>query len=73
MLNGHIHQVMQKVEGRVTFHTARSTAFPQSQPGRGTPGPMRDLPAERLRSMLGLTAVSYVENAGSLAIVDTTL
>jgi Icc protein len=73
VLNGHIHQVMQKVEGRVTFHTARSTAFPQSQPGRGTPGPMRDLPAERLRSMLGLTAVSYIENAGSLAIVDATL
>jgi 3',5'-cyclic AMP phosphodiesterase CpdA len=73
VLNGHIHQVMQKVEGKVTFHTARSTAFPQSQPGRGTPGPMRDLPAEKLRSMLGLTAVSYVENAGSLAIVDSTL
>jgi hypothetical protein len=34
---------------------------------------MRDLPAERLRSMLGLTAVSYVENAGSLAIVDAAL
>jgi len=73
VLNGHIHQVMQKVEGKVTFHTARSTAFPQSQPGRGTPGPMRDLPAGRLKSTLGLTAVSYVENAGSLAIVDSTL
>jgi 3',5'-cyclic AMP phosphodiesterase CpdA len=73
VLNGHIHQVMQKVEGKVTFHTARSTAFPQSQPGRGTPGPMRDLPAERLKSNLGLTAVSYVENAGPLAIVDSTL
>jgi 3',5'-cyclic-AMP phosphodiesterase len=73
VLNGHIHQVMQKVEGKVTFHTARSTAFPQSQPGKGTPGPMRDLPAERLKSTLGLTAVSYVENAGSLAIVDSTL
>jgi hypothetical protein len=64
---------MKKVEGRVTFHTARSTAFPQSQPGKGTPGPMRDLPAERLRSMLGLTSVSYVENGGSLAIVDAAL
>jgi len=73
VLNGHIHQVMQKVEGRVTFHTARSTAFPQSQPGKGTPGPMRDVPAERLRSMLGLTSVSYVENAASLAIVDSAL
>jgi Icc protein len=73
VLNGHIHQVMQKVEGNVTFHTARSTAFPQSQPGKGTPGPMRNLPAEKLKSTLGLTAVSYVENAGSLAIVDSTI
>ena len=33
VLNGHIHQLMQKVEGNVTFHTARSTAFPQPAPG----------------------------------------
>src|SRR5271166_513617 len=33
VLNGHIHQVMQKVEGNVTFHTAMSTAFPQPKPG----------------------------------------
>jgi Icc protein len=73
VLNGHIHQVMQKVEGKVTFHTARSTAFPQSEPGKGTPGPVRDLPAARLKAALGLTSVSYVENAGALAIVDSTL
>jgi Icc protein len=73
VLNGHIHQVMQKVEGKVTFHTARSTAFPQSEPGKGTPGPIRNLPADRLKSTLGLSTVSYVENPGSLAIVDTTL
>jgi Icc protein len=73
VLNGHIHQVMQKVEGNVTFHTARSTAFPQSPPGRGTPGPMRDLPADRLKSTLGLTAVAYVENSSPLAVVDSTL
>ena len=60
VLNGHIHQVLQKVEGNVTFHTARSTAFPQSEPGKGTPGPIRDLPAEKLKAHLGLTAVSYV-------------
>jgi hypothetical protein len=64
---------MQKVEGNVTFHTARSTAFPQSEPGKGTPGPMRDLPAEKLKAALGLTTVSYVENPGSLAIVDSTI
>ena len=34
VLNGHIHQIMQKVEGNVTFHTAASTAFPQPEPGK---------------------------------------
>jgi hypothetical protein len=73
VLNGHIHQVLQKVEGKVTFHTARSTAFPQSEPGKGTPGPIRDLPAEKLKSVLGLSTVSYRENTGSLAVVDSTI
>jgi 3',5'-cyclic AMP phosphodiesterase CpdA len=73
VLNGHVHQVLRKVEGKVTFHTARSTAFPQSEPGKGTPGPVRDLPAGKLKSALGITAVSYVENSGSLAVVDSTL
>jgi 3',5'-cyclic-AMP phosphodiesterase len=74
VLNGHIHQIMQKVEGKVTFHTARSTAFPQPAPGTApSPGPMKNVPAEKLRSMLGMTTVSYVENKGSLAVVDTTL
>jgi 3',5'-cyclic-AMP phosphodiesterase len=73
VLNGHIHQVMQKVEGKATFHTARSTAFPQSEPGKGSPGPMRNLPAGQLKHTLGLSAVSYTENPGSLAIVDSTL
>ncbi|HLW64688.1 MAG TPA: metallophosphoesterase [Gemmataceae bacterium] len=73
VLNGHIHQVMQKVEGKVVFHSARSTAFPQSEPGKGTPGPMRNVPADRLRSMLGLTTVKYVEHETSLAIADPNL
>src|SRR5579862_8061358 len=73
VLNGHIHQILQKVEGKVTFHTARSTAFPQSEPGKGTPGPMRDLPADKLKAALGLTRVAYVENPGNLAIVDSTI
>jgi 3',5'-cyclic AMP phosphodiesterase CpdA len=73
VLNGHIHQAMRKVEGRVTFHTARSTAFPQSEPGKGTPGPVRDLPAGRLKGALGISTVSYVETPGSLAVVDSTL
>jgi 3',5'-cyclic AMP phosphodiesterase CpdA len=73
VLNGHIHQVMQKVEGRMAFHTARSTAFPQVEPGKGTPGPVRDLPAGKLRSVLGLTTVKYVERGGPLAVADSTL
>ena len=73
VLNGHIHQVLQKVEGNVIFHTARSTAFPQSEPGKGTPGPIRDLAAAKLKSTLGLSTVSYVENRGSLTIVDSTI
>src|SRR5579883_1034281 len=73
VLNGHIHQAMQKVEGKVTFHAARSTAFPQSKPGVGTPGPMRGVPADKLKSVLGISTVSYVENPGALAIVDSPL
>jgi Icc protein len=73
VLNGHIHQVMQKVEGKATFHTARSTAFPQGEPGKGAPGPVRNFPADRLRSVLGLTTVAYVERESSLAVADPTL
>jgi 3',5'-cyclic AMP phosphodiesterase CpdA len=74
VLNGHIHQILQKVEGNVTFHTARSTAFPQPAPGAAaSPGPTKNVAADQLKKMLGLTSVSYVENSGSLAIVDQTL
>ncbi len=74
VLNGHIHQVMQKVEGTLAFHTARSTAFPQPAPGTApSPGPIKDLPAGRLRAMLGVATISRVEGQGALAIVDTPL
>lgn len=73
VLNGHIHQTVQKVEGTMTFHTACSTAFPQPKPGMAKgPGPMV-VPASELRSLLGLTTVSYVEHESHLAIVDTQL
>jgi Icc protein len=73
VLNGHIHQVMQKVEGNVTFHTAMSTAFPQPAPGQApSPGPMK-VPAERLRSVLGVTEINFVRGRHALAIVDSTL
>jgi len=74
VLNGHIHQVMQKVEGNITFHTARSTAYPQPAPGTApAPGPIKDVPAEKLRSTLGVTDVNYVAKVGQLAVVDEAL
>ena len=73
VLNGHIHQIMQKVEGHVSFHTAMSTAFPQPAPGTApAPGPMR-VEASRLRSVLGIADVTFIPGRGSLAIVDATL
>jgi 3',5'-cyclic AMP phosphodiesterase CpdA len=73
VLNGHIHQTMQKVEGKVTFHTAASTAFPQPKPGEGpSPGPMK-VPAEQLRSILGITNVNYVRSRHALGIIDSSL
>jgi len=73
VLNGHIHQILQKVEGGVTFHTARSTAFPQPAPGAGPgPGPMT-VPAGELRGMLGVREVRYVPGREPLAVVDTAL
>ena len=73
VLNGHIHQVMQKVEGNVTFHTARSTAFPQPAPGTApSPGPMK-VDASKLRSVLGIASVNFKMGDQPLAIIDTPL
>jgi plastocyanin len=73
VLNGHIHQIMQKVEGHVSFHTALSTAFPQPAPGTApSPGPLKVEP-ERLKSVLGIASVAFVPGRGQLAIVDGTL
>ena len=74
VLNGHIHQILQKVEGNVTFHTARSTAFPQPEPGKAeSPGPIKNIAAEKLKSYLGLTRVDVVQHTGMLATTDSTL
>jgi 3',5'-cyclic AMP phosphodiesterase CpdA len=73
VLNGHIHQIMQKVEDRVTFHTARSTAFPQPAPGTApSPGPMK-VPEEQLRSVLGIATVEVKHGTQPLAITDSAL
>ena len=73
VLNGHIHQVMQKVEGNVTFHTARSTAFPQPAPGTAqSPGPLK-VADDKLRGMLGVATVNFKQGDQRLAIIDTPL
>ncbi len=73
VLNGHIHQTMQKIEGKISFHTAASTAFPQPQPGKASsPGPMT-VPGDELRSLLGITSVKYVRGTRALAIIDSSL
>jgi len=73
VLNGHIHQVIQKVEGNMTFHTARSTAFPQPAPGAApSPGPMK-VDDDKLRSVLGIATINVVQGQQRLAIIDTPL
>jgi plastocyanin len=73
VLNGHIHQVMQKVEGNVSFHTAASTAFAQPKPGTAaSPGPMK-VPPGSLRDVLGIADVRYVPGNHILAVVDSSL
>ncbi|WP_160120302.1 metallophosphoesterase family protein [Rhodovarius lipocyclicus] len=74
VLNGHIHQTMQKVEGHVAFHTGMSTAFPQPAPGsRPSAGPIRDLPPGELRKLLGVNRVTRVQNQAALAVVSSPL
>jgi 3',5'-cyclic AMP phosphodiesterase CpdA len=73
VLNGHIHQVMQKVEGNVAFHTARSTAFPQPAPGTApSPGPMK-VAEDKLRTLLGIRTVTVKRGEQRLAVIDTPL
>jgi 3',5'-cyclic-AMP phosphodiesterase len=73
VLNGHIHQTLQKVEGNVTFYSAMSTAFPQPAPGSAAAaGPMK-VPAEQLRKVLGIRDVNFVTGAHQLAVTDLTL
>jgi len=73
VLNGHIHQIMQKVEGNVSFHTAMATAFPQPVAGTApSAGPLK-VPADQLRRVLGITNVAYIAGNSHLAVVDATL
>lgn len=74
VLNGHIHQIQQKVEGTVTFHTARSTAYPQPAPGNGPgPGPLKDLPAGKLQTYLGIRNVRHVQGQDAVTVAEEVL
>lgn len=73
VLNGHIHQIVQKVEGHITFHTARSTAYPQPVAGVGQgPGPLK-VAADELPRMLGVTSVTRGRRPVALSVTDSTL
>ena len=73
VLNGHIHQIVSKVEGNVTFHTARSTAYPQPAAGHGSgPGPMK-VADDQLPRMLGVTSVTIARHPLSATLADATL
>jgi 3',5'-cyclic AMP phosphodiesterase CpdA len=73
VLNGHIHQIVQKVEGNVRFHTARSTAYPQPSPGVGSgPGPLK-VPSDQLRRALGVTEIALAAHPHSGGLTDITL
>jgi 3',5'-cyclic AMP phosphodiesterase CpdA len=73
VLNGHIHQIVQKVEGNITFHTARATAYPQPLPGMGPgPGPLK-VPSDQLPAMLGITSVSLARDHSAVSLSDISL
>jgi 3',5'-cyclic AMP phosphodiesterase CpdA len=73
VLNGHIHQIVQKVEGNITFHTARATAYPQPSPGVGPgPGPLT-VPGDQLPAMLGVTSVSIAARPTGARLNEATL
>ena len=73
VLNGHIHQIVSKVEGNITFHTARSTAYPQPAAGNG-PGPMPlTVPGDQLPGMLGVTTITVLQHPLKATLADTTL
>jgi 3',5'-cyclic-AMP phosphodiesterase len=73
VLNGHIHQVLSKVDGNVKFFTADSTAFPQPKPGSDTKPHPLVVPAGQLATTLGIRTVTVVEGTGTIAVADESL
>jgi len=72
VLNGHIHQIVQKVEGNILFHTARSTAYPQPSAGSAPgPGPLL-VPRAELPGMLG-DPMAVMDPKRAVSLADTSL
>ncbi|MBL8526903.1 MAG: metallophosphoesterase [Burkholderiales bacterium] len=75
VLNGHIHQVLQKVEGNVALHTAMSLAYPLPTPGQEgvcEPGPVK-VPAGELGKLLGTRQITVARGRRELALIDRPL
>jgi Icc protein len=72
VLNGHIHQIVQKIEGNVSYRTAMSTAFPQPAAGDGpAPGPLK-VPADKLRDVIGIREINIISGKAA-AVTDVNL
>lgn len=72
VLNGHIHQVLQKVEGHIALHTAMSLAYPLPTPGQegiGEPGPVK-VAAGELGKLLGTRQITVAPGRHELALID---
>jgi Icc protein len=72
VLNGHIHQIVQMIEGNVSYRTAMSTAFPQPPAGDGpAPRPLK-VPADKLQGVIGIREVNIAPKKAA-AVTDVTL
>ena len=71
VLNGHIHQVITKRDGNISFATANATAYPQPAPGKAEkPGPLT-VPAPELLRDIGYRSVAI--NGATVTVTDRPL
>ena len=73
VLNGHVHQLMKKVEGNITFHTATTTAYPLPHPGDGPAPKPVVVAADQLHRALGIRQAHVVHGPETVAIIDEQL
>ncbi len=72
-INGHVHQLFSKTEGKVTFYSGTTTAYPLPHPGDGPAPKPVTLPAGKLRDALGIREVSYTKGQTALALKESAL